>query len=78
VDPAARSIRLSMILKWYQRDFAPPSSAASSPSQERAMLHTILPWLPQRVRAQLEGWLVDGGQVKVEYAPYDWGVNKSK
>lgn len=40
------------------------------------MLRTILPWLPAQVRGQVQEWLEDGGGgVRVEYAPYDWGLN---
>ena len=66
-----------MILNWYQRDFVPPSSSSSSSASdtEAAMLRTVLPWLPQEAREEVEGWLGDGRGVRVEYAPYDWGIN---
>lgn len=75
MDPVGRRLKLSMLLKWYGADFAEAAPAAGQQSQELRMLRTIAPWLPPDARGRVEGWLGDGGGVRVEYAPYDWGLN---
>ena len=68
VDERARTVELSMIFKWYARDFA---AAGASP---------LLPWLarylPPAPAAALGRLLGDGGPPpKIQYAPYDWESN---
>ena len=68
VDERARTVELSMIFKWYARDFA---AAGAAP---------LLPWLarylPPAPAAALGRLLGDGGPPpKIQYAPYDWESN---
>ena len=68
VDERARTVELSMIFKWYARDFA---AAGAAP---------LLPWLarylPPVPAAALGRLLGDGGPPpKIQYAPYDWESN---
>jgi len=66
VDVSKRTVRLSMIFKWYSVDFG---------SDERERLQYILQFLQEPSSAQLRSLLEDGGKVKVEYKPYDWTLN---
>ncbi len=62
-DPAARTLHLSPLLKWYARDFG-----ASITEQVRAWR----PYFPPSARLD---WL-DGGGVALSYFAYDWSLNE--
>jgi hypothetical protein len=61
-DPARRTIAVSSILKWFGEDFG-----ASQAQQMRA----IAPYLPDTDARRL----AEGGQARVTYLDYDWGIN---
>jgi hypothetical protein len=63
VDPAARTVALSELFKWYGAD------VADTPAGRLAALRRFLP-----ASGNWE-WLGDGG-VRVEYLPYDWKLNE--
>ena len=66
VDPAARTVRLSRVFRWYRRDF---------PGDGRALLRRIAQRLYDRDKGE---WLEDHADtVRVRYAPYDWRLNQS-
>lgn len=62
-DPAARTVFLSRLLKWYARDFGPDWPAR---------LRRLRPYLPD---AGSPGWL-DAGRVRVRFLPYEWSLNE--
>lgn len=66
-----RLVRLSMIFKWYAKDFG---------AEEAAQLAAIAGFLPAPQQATLRLWLEEsqnGTALEVEYRPYDWSLNKS-
>ena len=65
-DGSAAELRVSMILKWYRRDFGATDSEVAT---------KVAGWLRGKSKEALEGVLAKGGRVKVTYAPYDWTTN---
>ncbi len=61
-DPALRTINLSSILRWFGEDFG-----TSQTEQMRAIAHYLPDADAQR--------LAEGGQARVTYLDYDWGLN---
>jgi hypothetical protein len=72
VDEAGATVTLSSIFKWYGRDWV---SAGVGP-----VLGWLPPFLGEEKAAALQR-VVDAaggvGRVRIQYAPYDWGVNSA-
>eukprot|EP00775_Hariotina_reticulata_P010520 gene10520-10680_t len=69
IDTTARRVTLSKIFSWYYPDFG---------ADKAARLRFLLPYLPQAAVASLEQLLAvdsDASKIKVDFRPYDWGVN---
>mmetsp|Transcript_28430 Transcript_28430/g.80226 ORF Transcript_28430/g.80226 Transcript_28430/m.80226 type:complete len:603 (+) Transcript_28430:121-1929(+) len=68
VDKAQNSVEMSMILKWYGKDFS---------NSLRGRLERIAEFLPEQPAADLKEILsTSSDDPAVTYPPYDWGVNK--
>lgn len=62
-DLDQRTARLSRIFDWYKSDFG---------GSDGAVLGFVLPYLPDRIRADVED---DPAAWRVEYMSYDWALN---
>lgn len=65
IDEEKQVVKLSKILKWYQKDFG---------ASERMMLFRLTEMAGEPVRRKLLG-VLEKGSVKVNYFPYDWSLN---
>jgi len=63
IDGSNHRVHLSSILKWFAKDFG---------SHQAAQLQAISPYLPNDKSRQA----VAATGVRVEYLPYDWGLNE--
>lgn len=70
VDHAARAVRLSSILDWYERDFTRWYERRYPGSDATLLDYVVLYVTPER-RAELEG----ARAYEVEFVPYDWRLN---
>jgi hypothetical protein len=70
IDPEQQTIFLSAIFDWYERDFLDwqRDAAPETPATLVAYVHPYL--APERRRA-----LAECGDCRVEFLPYDWGLN---
>ena len=73
-------VYLSKICDWYKCDFAEGEGGREGgrEGEEERMLRRVLQWFPEEARREVEGGREGGRSVKVEYLPYDWGVNAKK
>lgn len=70
VDHAARVVRLSSILDWYERDFT-RWYEKRFPGSDATLLDYVLLYVAPERRAELEG----ARDYEVEFLPYDWRLN---
>jgi hypothetical protein len=74
------AVYLSKICDWYKSDFAEGlgegrEGERKGGTEEERMLRRVVQWFPEEARREVEGGREGGREVKVEYLPYDWGVN---
>jgi hypothetical protein len=60
-DPKTRTLYLSKIFKWYERDFV---------KKGESLINYILPYLPEDMATE-----VKKGGFKITYLEYDWSLN---
>ena len=69
IDVENTVVHLSMLFKWYQRDFGKDSDE-------------VLKWIYDRLNDEDKkkglGEIVQSEAYKIEYIPYDWGNNKKE
>ena len=59
-------VSLSMIFKWYGRDFA---------QSDAGLLRWLLPYVPEDAQDLCVQALNEGWRMEITYAPYNWDVN---
>ena len=57
-----KTLYLSKIFDWFQKDFAP---------SKKALVTYLYPYLPKKVRKK-----IDKAKTKIAYLPYNWDLNK--
>ena len=63
LDKDSKILHLSMIFKWYRKDFEKVSTS---------VVRFILPYLPKEDQT----WLISNeNEVQIQYMPYNWGLN---
>ena len=70
VDPSQRVVRLSSIFDWYEADFT--GWMERHAPQEPA---TLLGWLRHHAEPDRRRQLLACSDCRVEFVPYDWGLN---
>jgi hypothetical protein len=71
-------VYLNKICAWYRGDFAEGEGGREGGvkgREEEKMLRRVVQWFPEEARRMVEEGREEGREVKVEYEPYDWGVN---
>jgi len=71
VEPDANTISLSMIFKWYQRDF---SGGQAGRRGLRRMLAYAAPFVEDPLHREM--LLQEHPVPRITYQPYDWSINK--